>query len=104
MGCVSKALGILGSAPAAAATAFPTVLFVSGLRPATASFLGFKEFLDSSKGSGDEGNLAKEVSLEDGKSDDTQEQGNESGELQLDEGKDGKEFLQLLLLLATTWN
>lgn len=105
MSGVSKALGVLGPTPAAAAaTAFPTVFFVSRLGPATtsASFLGFEEFLDRPKSSSDKGNLAEEVGFEDGECDDTQEQGNKGGELQLDEGKDGKEFLELLLLLATT--
>lgn len=76
------------------------VFLMSWLRPARA-FLGFKQFLDGTKGSGNESDLAEEVGFEDSEGDDAEEQGNESGQLQLDESEDGEELLQLLLLLAT---
>lgn len=100
MGTICQVLGFLGSSPATTTTALPAMLFVSGLRPTTALF-GFEKFFESTKSSGDEGDLSKEVSLEDGKRNDTKEERDEGSQLQLDEGEDGEEFLQLLLLLAT---
>lgn len=100
MGSISQVLGVVvGPSPATAA--FPAVVFLVGrLRPATA-LLGFEEFLEGAEGSGDESDFTEEVGLEDGEGDDTKEQRDEGDELQLDEGQDGEELLQLLLLLAT---
>lgn len=102
VGRVCEALAVLGPSPAA--TAFPAVFLVGRLGPAsTATSFLLQEFLECAEGSSDEGDLAKQVSLEDCEGDDTQEQGYEGSELQLDEGEDGEELLQLLLLLATAW-
>lgn len=108
MAWVSHIVAILWPAPAAsaasAAIAFPAmVLFMSWLRPAAGFGLGFEKLLDSTKGCGDEGNFSEEISLEDSEGNDTEEERDESSELKLDQGKNGQELLQLLLLLATPW-
>lgn len=76
------------------------VFFMGWFRPSRA-LLGFEEFLDGSEGGSNECNLTEQVCLEDSKGYDTEEEGDEGGELQLDQGEDREEFLQLLLLLAT---
>lgn len=78
------------------------MLLMSGFRPSTGFGLGFKEFLDGTESSGYKGDLAENVSLEDGKSDDTKEEGHKGSELEFNQSKDGQEFLQLLLFLAAT--
>lgn len=102
MGAICQVLGFLGSSPSTATTALPSMLFMGGFWPPTA-LLGFKELLESTEGSGDESDLSEEVCLEDSECDDTEEERDESCELQFDESEDGEELLQLLLLLATAW-
>lgn len=64
--------------------------------------LASQKFLQSEDTSDQEGNLGEEYSLGSGESDDAEEQGNESGDLQLGEGQKGHQLLDLLLL-ATGW-
>lgn len=78
------------------------VFLMSWLGPATA-LLVLEEFLEDADSGGDEGDLAEEVGLEDGEGDYSEEQRDESGELQLQKGEDGHQLLELLLLLATAW-
>lgn len=105
MGPIRQVLGVLGPTPTTAA--FPSmILFMGRFLPSstTAALLRFEEFLEGAEGSSDECDFSEDVGFEDSEGDDTEEQGNEGSQLQLNEGQDGEELLQLLLLLATAWN
>lgn len=96
---VRQILRILGSSPTT--TAFPAVVFFMYRFRPSATFLRFEKFLNGTKSGGNESDFTEDVSFEDCEGDDTKEQRDEGSELQLDQGEDRQEFLQLLLLLAT---
>lgn len=104
MSSVCQVLGILRPSPSTWTLPPSTVVFLmSWFWPTTTGLLGFKQFFDSTESGCDEGNLSKDVSLEDGEGDDTKEERDKGSELELQESQDGEEFLQLLLFFASAW-
>lgn len=61
-----------------------------------------KEFPDEVEGVHGESYLSEENCLDGDEGDDAKEKRDKSGQLQLEEEKDGEELLDLLLLLATS--
>lgn len=60
-----------------------------------------QEFLEGDDTSDEEGDLGQEESLGGREGDDTKEQGNEGGDLQLGESEQGQELLDLLLFATS---
>ena len=110
VGAVGQVLGIGRSAPAAVTattTAVAEVLLMVRVSYDLVAFMVFslgEEFLEEDQSRGEEGSLGEHQTLDSGEGDDSEEQRDHGLDLQLEEGEDGKELLQLLLLATACKN
>lgn len=102
MGGVRKVLRIIhGPSPSVSAAGVVLLMVRVGYDLVALMALVWQELLQGNDTGDQERDLGKEDGLDSGEGDDSEQQGDEGGDLQLGKGEEGQELLDLLLLATS---